>query len=195
MKKLYIKISKFLSFILRHQPEKFGIELDSEGFAGLKQILEILNKKYRDININEITKDTIEEIIKQSNKKRFEIIENKIRAFYGHSLNEKIEMPEAKSLPPKLYHGTTLKAYNKIKTEGLTKRGRQYVHLSDRTKNAIVVGKRKTKNPIILIINVLKAQRNGVKFYKSGDMYLTDYIKPYFISKLEKIDDNNGYHN
>ena len=181
MKKLYVKISKFLSYILRHHPEKFNLGLDSEGFTDVQPIIEILNNKFNYLN-DEITKETIIEIIKTSDKKRFELNENKIRAYYGHSLSKKIKMVEVVSLPPKLYHGTTFKAYNMIKVEGLNKRKRQYIHLSENVETAILVGKRKTKTPIILEIDTIAAQKEGIVFYKSGDMFLTDYIPPRFIS-------------
>jgi putative RNA 2'-phosphotransferase len=182
MRNFFVKVSKFLSYILRHNPEKFGIILDSEGFADLNSILGVLNERYEDL---EIRKETIEELIMQSDKKRFEIVKDKIRAYYGHSFNERIIMTEAISLPSNLYHGTNLRAYEKIKVNGLKKIGRQYVHLSENIETAISVGKRRTKNPIILVVDTIIAQKEGIKFFKSGDMYLVEYIPPKYISKLE----------
>ena len=60
MNKLYIKISKFLSFILRHGPNKVGLELDSNGFADLNEVLKVLNHRFKNFKI---TKYTLEEII------------------------------------------------------------------------------------------------------------------------------------
>ena len=37
-----IKLSKFLALILRHQPERFALELDDEGWASLPEVMEIL---------------------------------------------------------------------------------------------------------------------------------------------------------
>ena len=180
MRRLYIGISKFLSYILRHGPQKVGLELDSDGYANLNTVLIILNKKFRELTI---TRQTLEDIIKQSEKRRFEIVNSKIRAFYGHSINEKIRMKESRNLPSILYHGTSLKAYDSINTEGLIRKTRQYVHLSDTIETAIMVGKRKTNNPLILKIDVKSALNEGIKFYKSGDMYLADFIPSKFIKK------------
>ena len=139
MKKEYIKISKYLAYILRHHPEKVGIELDSEGYVNLDEVLNILNKKYAHLNIGDITIDTIKNIIKESDKKRYEIIGKKIRAYYGHSVEVIINLLEIKfeALPDKLYHGTTIQAYMKIKDEGLLSKGRQYVHLKLNKKTSI----------------------------------------------------------
>ncbi|MFX0024690.1 MAG: RNA 2'-phosphotransferase [Candidatus Hermodarchaeota archaeon] len=182
MRNFFVKVSKFLSYILRHNPEKFGIILDSEGFADLYSILGVLNERYKDL---EITREFIEELIRHSDKRRFEIVKDKIRAYYGHSFDDKIIMNEANSLPSNLYHGTNLEAYEKIKYVGLKKIGRQYVHLSENIETAISVGKRRTKNPIILVVDTNIAQKEGIKFFKSGDMYLAEYIPPKYISKLK----------
>ena len=80
--------------------------------------------------------------------------------------------------------GTTFKAFKIIKAEGLRRKGRQYVHLSDNIETAILVGKRRTNAPVILEIDVKAAQEGGIRFYKSGDMYLADYINPKYISRL-----------
>jgi putative RNA 2'-phosphotransferase len=184
MKRVYIKISKFLSYLLRHHPEKFNLSLDPEGFAELGEVLIILNKRFDNLQ-QDITKSTLIDLIRTSDKKRFEIKENKIRAYYGHSLSKRINMKEAINLPPKLYHGTTFKAYNKIEVEGLNKKRRQYVHLSDNIASAMMVGKRRTKNPIIIEIDVKSAQKDGVGFYKSGDMFLADYIPPKYFSRVD----------
>jgi len=175
------KISKFLSYVLRHHPQKFGIQLDSQGYANLAQILSLFNGKFKD---HVITKTTLEELIIKSDKKRFEIMGNKIRATYGHSLEKKIIFPRAKMLPPYLYHGTTLLAAQKILNEGLKPKGRQYVHLSKEISMAIKVGKRRTSHPIVLIIDCEKARKLGITFFISGDLYLSEYIPPECISKL-----------
>ncbi len=182
MNKLYIKISKFLSFILRHGPNKVGLELDSNGFADLNEVLKVLNHRFKNFKV---TRYTIEEIIEQSEKRRFEIENSKIRTFYGHSIDDKIIMTLAVDLPSALYHGTNPKAYNVIKTEGLIRKKRQYVHLSENVETAIMVGKRTFSNPIIILIDVQSARKEGIKFYKSGDMYLADYIHPKFIRKVK----------
>lgn len=179
MNKFYTQISKFLSYILRHNPEKFNIKLNHKGFAKLEDILNIVNKKF---TTQKIDRNFIEKLIRHSDKRRFEIEENKIRAFYGHSFANKIEMPTIKHVPARLFHGTSLNAYQKIKKRGLKQRKRQYVHLSESIETAYFVGRRKTKKPIILIIDSKSAEKDGITFYKSGDMYLADYIPSKYIS-------------
>ncbi len=177
----FVKLSKFLSFILRHHPEKYNIKLDDQGYANLTEVLIVLNNRFKSQGI---TLNTLNEMIKKSGKKRFEIRNNKIRAYYGHSIEKKIKIPKLKEneYPKELYHGTTEKAFKKIKNEGIMKKERQYVHLSKDIKTAIKVGKRRTKNPLILKIDMDEAKKEGVNFYKSGDIFLADYIPAQCIS-------------
>ncbi|GFD74016.1 hypothetical protein KUL113_34360 [Tenacibaculum sp. KUL113] len=76
------RISKFLSLILRHQPEKIGLKLDINGWASVE---ELLNKSSN--NGVTFTKDELEFIVKNNDKQRFSLNENqtKIRANQGHS--------------------------------------------------------------------------------------------------------------
>jgi len=182
MKRSYIKISKFLAYILRHHPAKYNLHLDTKGFANLDNVLKALNERFTE---QHITIETLKDLINKSNKKRYEIVDDsKIRALYGHSVDLKIQIPEIEDPPDILYHGTTNQFWNIIKKEGLKKAGRQYVHLSEDITTAKKVGKRRTISPVLLKIKVIQALQGGVTFYKSGDMFLADYIPPKYIEKL-----------
>ena len=39
-----VKISKFLSYVLRHKPESIGITLDSDGWVGIDVLIRQANK-------------------------------------------------------------------------------------------------------------------------------------------------------
>lgn len=185
MNEWFVKLSKFLSFILRHNPEKYNIKLDKKGYASLEDILEVLNDRFKN---QDISIDTLKTMIEKSEKKRYEIKNDKIRAYYGHSFKKKIEFPELKEneYPKELYHGTTPNAFKKIKNEGIKKKGRQYVHLSEDIKTAIKVGKRRSKRPIVLKIDIDKAKKMGTRLSKSGDMYLANFIPSQSISKIKQ---------
>lgn len=181
-----MKISKFLSYLLRHHPESENLELNSDGFADLEQILAILNRRHDNLSFGEITMNTLQDLINQSDKVRFEITGNRIRAFYGHSIDVKIIMQKPNHLPDTLYHGTNLKAWALIKVEGIKSKERQYVHLSDDIHTAKLVARRRTIDPVILEINASSAAAEGIEFYKSGDMYLTEHVPPKYIVRLKK---------
>lgn len=176
----YNKLSKEISYALRHAPWEYELELDSKGFVPVEQLINAINESGN--YDRPITISDLEHIIEISDKKRHEIQGDKIRALYGHS----IPMHISKDLivpPDVLYHGTTHKALDAILNDGLKPMGRQYVHLSIDTDTAIQVGKRRDNNPIILKIDADKAYHEGVRFYKGNDkVVLADYISSSYIS-------------
>lgn len=176
MTTLYKKqISKFLSLILRHQPEKIGLQLDENGWALISGILEKSNLKF--------TFEELEEIVLTNDKKRFSFNadKTKIRANQGHSLKT-IDLDLKAQIPPEfLFHGTIERFIPSIKKEGLQKMRRQHVHLSKDKETAVKVGARRGA-PVILVINALKMQTKGYQFYKSENgVWLTDEVPANFI--------------
>ena len=49
MSKLLNDTSKFLSFVLRHEPQAIGITLDSEGWADISALIDGANKSGKSI--------------------------------------------------------------------------------------------------------------------------------------------------
>ena len=177
----YEKLSKFLSFVLRHHPEEYNIELDEEGFTPLKELMEsMINTHHSWAKIEDI-----EKLISEGEKKRFEIRGDKIRALYGHSVAVKIK----NSFSPKgfLYHGTAPEKLSTIMTEGLYPMGRQFVHLSTNKETAYAVGRRHHPQPVVLEIDAERACKNGIVFFDRGEVVLSEKIPPEFIKPLESI--------
>ena len=165
MDKRYINISKAVSYALRHNPSAFGLELDSEGWVSIGDLINALNKENSHLDV---TVASLCYIIDNSEKKRFEIKDNKIRATYGHSIEQKIEYtPQVP--PPVLYHGTSHNAMVRIIWEGLKPMSRQYVHLSSDIATAQKVGKRHDNCPVILKIDAIRMYNDGFKFYHTGN--------------------------
>lgn len=63
-------------------------------------------------------------MIENSDKKRHELVDGKIRAIYGHSIPKKI-VKESTEPPVILYHGTASRFIKSIKDKGLLPKGRQ----------------------------------------------------------------------
>lgn len=123
-------------------------------------------------------------MIEKSEKVRFEIKNGKIKAFYGHSLPEKIERKE-KMPPDILYHGTARRYLEMIKLNGLLPQSRQYVHLSSDIETAMKVGKRHDAKPVILLINSKEAWKDGVKFYYGNDkVWLADGVASKYLKEI-----------
>ena len=154
-------ISKKMSYCLRHNPAKYGLQLDEYGFVDLQDLLNAMNRIHH--FQPKLTEMKIREIMHNSDKERFEIKNNKICALYGHSVPGIIKRKEA--VPPKvLYHGTAHRFLTSIEKEGLLPMGRQYVHLSTNIAMAESVGRRRDQHPAILKINAEKLIKMGLIF-------------------------------
>ena len=167
------KVSKYMSYLLRHNPE--NLRMDRHGFVDLEKLLGKLKERFK------IDKKIISEIVEESNRKRFEIVGNRIRALYGHTIPAKLELEEDK-VTKVFYHGTTPHAVAEILRVGLKPMKRRWVHLSPTIEIATEVGLRRTKNPIVLEINAEAARKNDVRFYKATDkVYVCDAVLPRYI--------------
>ena len=172
----YINLSKEISYALRHAPWKYELEIDEAGFVQISQLLSSINEEEK--YPKEIELPDILYVMKISDKKRLEIVGEKIRALYGHSIPMHIKKEE--SIPPViLYHGTAKRFLPSIKEKGLLPMNRQYVHLSTDIETATTVGKRRDKEPVILKIDVKSALKEGIKFYIGNEkVWLCDRIPP-----------------
>lgn len=177
MKTDKVKISKFMSLVLRHKPEVINLKLDAEGWCDTKALLKgMRNNKF------DITLDIMKEVVETNNKQRFAFNKDfsKIRANQGHSVKVDLKLKEQKP-PNVLYHGTVWTNIESIKKNGLQKQKRHHVHLSVDKETALSVGKRYGE-PVILEIDSGLMYNNGVKFYISENgVYLTDTVEPQYI--------------
>lgn len=180
MEQHLVRLSRTLSYALRHNPASLGLTLDAEGWVAVDVVLAALHKRRTEWRHLEVV--DIEQMMAQSEKQRFELRGGKIRAFYGHSTPVKIQY-QPQPPPAILFHGTTPQAAQIIHSQGLKPMGRQYVHLSAETATARQVALRRTHNPVILVINASQAHRQGIVFYLGNDMvWLAEHIPPEFIS-------------
>ncbi|ONI43980.1 RNA 2'-phosphotransferase [Candidatus Epulonipiscioides gigas] len=159
------EISKFLSFVLRHNPNAIKLSLDKNGWANVDELIFLINKQKGNI----LTIDILENIVSSDNKNRYSFNQDKtlIRANQGHSINVDVELK--KELPPNcLYHGTAKKFQKSIEEKGLIPKKRLYVHLSSDLETAQRVGKRHGA-PIIYRIDTKKMIQDGYEFYLSAN--------------------------
>jgi putative RNA 2'-phosphotransferase len=175
------EISKIISHALRHEPERYGLILDENGFVSIDLLLEALRKTKPDLNIDI---DDIVQIITSAEKKRHEIVDDKIRALYGHS-QVLISYQNSIEPPNVLFHGTSPANIENIMQKGLLPMSRSHVHLSTEFSMALSVGKRKDQNPVVFQIDAKKAFFEGVDFYRGNDsVWLANEIPPQFILLL-----------
>lgn len=183
------ELSKEISYALRHAPWEYELELDDEGFVPIEQLLHALNEggSYG----RPVTKEDLEEIIRTSGKKRHEIVGNRIRALYGHSVPQTIRK-EAGTPPDILYHGTNEFCVEAIAKDGILPMARQYVHMSTDTQMAETVAKRRKGRMLIMQIDAKKAMADGIEIFVGNDrVWLAKHIPPQYISVLMFYKANN----
>jgi putative RNA 2'-phosphotransferase len=172
------EISKFLSLVLRHQPEVIGIYMDENGWVSVEDLI----KKCKSKNIH-FDREGLNEIVSTNDKQRFAFSSDRsrIRANQGHSINIDLAL-EPQQPPATLYHGTADKNISSILTHGITKVSRQHVHLSTSIETSMVVGARHGK-PSILCVDAASMHNDGYTFYQSENkVWLTDVVPFQYIS-------------
>ncbi len=172
-----IRASKFLSLILRHEPERVGLQLDDAGWVGVDELLQAVNR-----NGVALTLEDLKHIVATSDKKRFAFSDDgqRIRASQGHSVEVDLQYPP--QMPPEiLYHGTATRFLDGIRQHGLQRMARHDVHLSAETKVTVQVGSRHGK-PVLLTIRAGDMHRAGVVVRCSANgVWLVDHVPPQFI--------------
>lgn len=176
------KLSKFLAYVLRHNPQEANLTLDDQGFTPVDDLWAAVNKRFG----NRFTWPDLLAVVEgdKSGKKRYEIVGRQIRALYGHNV-ALTEVTYEPAVPPAfLFHGTNEKALKQIKVEGLKSLGRQYVHLTTSLQRAMsVAGRRTTSDEIVMLrIDSAAAHKAGIEFYHpEPEHYLAKEIPPAFI--------------
>lgn len=174
-----IALSKTVARALRHAPWQYELEPDEEGWVSVDALLEGLRREKR--RWQSVSEADLREMIDHSDKRRYEIREGSIRALYGHSLPGRLSR-EGALPPPRLFHGTSRRALDRILEWGLQPMGRQYVHLSTDRETAGEVARRKPPPHVTLDIDAEAAASGGVQFYRGNEkVWLADAVPPRFI--------------
>jgi putative RNA 2'-phosphotransferase len=174
------KLGRFVSGVLRHFPQKFNLEMDENGWVDFEELSKIVSRKYRWAN-----KWLIKAMIYSDKKGRYELIDNKIRARYGHSVDVKLRDYELAD-NDLLYYGTSEEEAHRLLEIGIKPVNQRFVHLSTTIEKGIEVAMLRTDDPIILVIDAKKAREKGIKFLKANEfIVLSEEIPPEFIKMLE----------
>lgn len=175
-----IAISKFLSLVLRHRPDRIGLLLSPEGWVEVETLLAAAANAGHRIN-----REVLDEVVRGNDKQRFSYSDDglRIRASQGHSVTVRLQL---ETLPPPehLYHGTALRFLPLIHREGLRRMQRHHVHLSVDAASARQVGVRHGK-PVVLVVDSARMAAEGHCFHRSANgVWLTDAVPPQYLGEL-----------
>lgn len=200
------KLSRALSWALRHNAEKIGLTILEDGYVPVQ---EILDSRHSKLASAQPTLQAIQEVVRDNDKQRFKLDyrprhlfypnneENSaqqggddekilcIRANQGHSLSfinpELLLRPLSRdelSKLPCIVHGTFPDAWQSIQRQGLSKRNRTHIHFAPGLpdQDHVISGMRKSAS-VHIYVDAAKCAQDGISFYQSDNgVLLSDGI-------------------
>ena len=175
------KTSRYLCFLLRHNPSAAGIMLDSHGYADVQELISAVSKT------RPFDWKMLEQIVATDEKGRYAFSDDKkmIRCTQGHSIPVDLELEE-KEPPAILYHGSCTRFAESIETYGLQSQTRQYIHLSTDYRTAVNVGTRHGE-PVVYEVDAAALYNNGYEFYLAANgIWLCRHVIPsLYLTRLQ----------
>jgi putative RNA 2'-phosphotransferase len=182
-----VRVSKRLSYVLRHRPGSVGLVLDAAGWVDVDTLLAALGASGL-----RLTRAELELVVATNDKRRFALDDTgtRIRASQGHSVG--VELGYVAEQPPdELFHGTTERFLSSILAEGLRPGRRHAVHLSADEETARTVGARRGR-PVVLRVDAASLAAAGGRFTRSANgVWLVDAVPARY---LVGIDDAHDLH-
>ncbi|MGH1342223.1 MAG: RNA 2'-phosphotransferase [Nannocystales bacterium] len=172
-----VAASKYLSWMLRHEPHAVGLTLTAEGWVSIDELIAAAAADGRTF-----TRARVRELVSTNEKRRFALSHNglMIRAVQGHSVPVQLDYPPAPP-PEVLFHGTVAAARSKVRTQGLRRGQRHHVHLSPDPETATSVGARRGA-PVLLTIHAKRMAEAGFVFYQAPNgVWLVEHVPPAYI--------------
>jgi putative RNA 2'-phosphotransferase len=175
------RVSKRLSFVLRHAPDSVGLRLDAAGWVDVGQLLDALGRHGL-----RLTRAQLVDVVAANDKQRFAFDDTggRIRASQGHSVP--VELGYAATQPPPvLFHGTPVRNVPAILAEGLRPGSRHAVHLSPDVATAHAVGARRGRCAV-LQVDAAALAASGVPFHCAANgVWLVASVPPHALRLLD----------
>lgn len=170
------RASKFMAYVLRHDPASIGLTLGDGGWVRVDALLDGAARHGTRLNAA-----MIDRVLSAPGKKRFEVRDGLIRAAQGHSVSVDLGL-EPRDPPAVLYHGTVARFLDSIFADGLRPGSRTHVHLSADQETATTVGARRGQ-PVVLVVDSAAMSAGGYEFFQaSNGVWLTGHVPPAFLT-------------
>ncbi|MGQ0535998.1 MAG: RNA 2'-phosphotransferase [Methanobacteriota archaeon] len=175
------RVGRLMAGVLRHFPEKFGVEMDREGWVSIREFVDRLREsKHR---LHWIRPYHIEAIVATDPKGRYQCEGDFVRATYGHSVEVDLHLP-TENVPSKLFYPVTEEELDVVLERGLLPTDRKKVHLSATRDAALQAGLYRAENPIILVIDAGAMTAKGMEIGQAGKtVFTTDEVPSEYITK------------
>lgn len=172
------RIVRVLAFALRHQPFRFGVALDDEGFTVLDEL--VVGIRFSHYDWATLDRPQIEAAVRGTDPGRFEVRDGLVRARYGHSVA--LGSPgELRTPPDVLLHGTSADAAVTVRTTGLRPMNRAFVHLTANPDYAAQVVATKGGG-VVIRVRAKDAAATGIEFFQANPhVWLAREVPPPFL--------------
>ena len=170
------RFSRWMSYVLRHNPARYGLQTDRHGYVDLEAFFTIARRRYSGMDPAKLRL-----LIEQGGTGRFEIAGSLLRARYGHSIPVD-PAGEPVAPPARLYYGTEAAHVEACLADGLKPSDRRLVHLSQSIEDALTIARRKTDRPAVLRVLAEEAAREGITFFREQQVYLATDIPARFLT-------------
>ena len=172
------RLSKLLSLVLRHRPDRVGITLDAAGWTDVAALLGALRR-----HGNPVERADLDRVVADNDKQRFsyDATRTRIRANQGHSVPVDLGLTPGPP-PDRLWHGTPEVNLTSILAQGLRAGRRHAVHLSPDAATAHRVGSRRGR-AVVLEVDAGRMHRDGHVFTRSANgVWLVAAVPAWYLS-------------
>src|SRR6266508_3258014 len=180
-------LGRTMAGVLRHFPERYGLEMDAHGWVDLRDFLtaiQIRNRRFRFVRQHHVVG-----LIETDPKGRYQFEDGKIRATYGHSMDVDLDLP-TEGIPDVLFYPTTEEESHLLMDAGLRPSDRKMVHLSGTFEAAMEAGRVRIQAPVILEVDAKAARANGVVIHKAGKtVYTSKEVPGEFLRRSTRVEE------
>jgi putative RNA 2'-phosphotransferase len=179
-------LGRILALVLRHAPEKFGVDMDINGWVNARELSEAIGKQRR--HYHWLRAWHFEAIANADEKGRYQVENEMMRATYGHSIELDLDLP-TDDIPEVLYYPCETEEVETLLEYGITAGDRKNVHLSRSIRNAMDAGHVRIHRPAIVEVDTARAIADGHTIYRAGTtVFLTDEVPGEYLYQVEETD-------
>lgn len=174
-------LGRVLTGILRHFPDRYGLEMEPHGWVSLPAIVRAISQKHPAYHWLRVVH--LVAIAETDAKGRYEVRDERIRATYGHTVEVDLDLP-TENIPDFLYFPVTPEEAAIVLEVGLKPTDRKRVHLSKTAEDARAAGSVRTPDPVILEVDTQRARTGGLVIMRAGKtVFLVDRVPAEYLSR------------
>lgn len=178
------RVGRIMAGVLRHFPDKFGVEMDAHGWVNLREFVDQLREEKE--RLHWVRPYHIVAIVATDPKGRYQIEGELIRATYGHSLELDLSDLPSENVPEQLYFPVAEEELDIVLERGLTPTDRKKVHLSRTYENALAAGLRRADAPIILRVDAERMMQDDYEILQAGKtVFVTDEVPAEYLTRVD----------